>query len=288
MTRIVRKYKDQYRLSTSQDDKAHIANRVLDIVKSNGARFLKCDEAGKWQELPYKVALKKVYHSIRDIINENVDDYKNAKHDDEKSSDDGDEEIQVLASARRSSSIEMLQSQGMKKRAMGMHSTGTDGIAGRDQDSFAIAAATAAAQNQQQQLALHHLNAEREARMRLGLVGGGQGSMLSFPKQFSGRYDGTAGAAAASMMNNGNVVPGLGASFSMGSTGHPMMMMMMQQQQQQNQVLQQQQHQLHQQNQVMQQQQQQQQQQLHQQSTMSQLQQEHLRALMMNRDRQRK
>ncbi len=68
MHKIVKKYKYRYRDARNQDEKAKIANKVLAAIQSNGGRLLRLNDNGEWQELEYKVGLKKVYHSIRDSL----------------------------------------------------------------------------------------------------------------------------------------------------------------------------------------------------------------------------
>lgn len=65
----VTKLKYQYRDSTSQEEKSQIAHTVLRAIQDVGGKFLKYDESKKrWEELTYKNALKKIYHSIRDSL----------------------------------------------------------------------------------------------------------------------------------------------------------------------------------------------------------------------------
>lgn len=165
MNRIVRKYKYKYRDARDQDEKASIANAVLATVQGNGARFLKCDSSGDWQELQYKVALKKVYHSIRDsLYNEDLKPRKDSDGpitDDEYSSSDR---------RRSSGSIEGLQSivdsaQIIEAGRRGLSSVGAPGNASVPSHESLVLAA------RQQQAALTIANAEHDDRMRLGLGG---------------------------------------------------------------------------------------------------------------------
>lgn len=65
----VTKLKYQYRDSTSQEEKSQIAHTVLRAIQDPGGKFLKYDDSKRqWQELTYKNALKKIYHSIRDSL----------------------------------------------------------------------------------------------------------------------------------------------------------------------------------------------------------------------------
>ncbi|KAG7353295.1 hypothetical protein IV203_009344 [Nitzschia inconspicua] len=65
----VTKLKYQYRDATSQEEKSQIAHTVLRSIQDVGGKFLKYDEPKRqWEELTYKNALKKIYHSIRDSL----------------------------------------------------------------------------------------------------------------------------------------------------------------------------------------------------------------------------
>jgi len=69
MQEAVTKIKYHYRDAASQEEKSRIAHAVLSEIQGCGGKFLKYDESTrKWQELEYKVALKKIYHSIRDAL----------------------------------------------------------------------------------------------------------------------------------------------------------------------------------------------------------------------------
>jgi hypothetical protein len=176
MKRIVRKYKYAYRDAKDQDEKASIANAVLATVQSNGARFLKCDASGEWQELAFKVALKKVYHSIRDsIYNE---DLKPTKGNETAASDN---EEQPSPDRRRS----INSTQGLQSTVNEEHrrqNLPKDKKYSSSEDALSLAA-------RRQQLALERLNAsdEREAAMRLGL--GGQSSTIQYPNNYSTRFE---------------------------------------------------------------------------------------------------
>jgi hypothetical protein len=65
----VSRLKYQYRDATSQTEKSQIAHTVLRTIQEDGGKFLKFDENKReWEELSYKNALKKIYHSIRDSL----------------------------------------------------------------------------------------------------------------------------------------------------------------------------------------------------------------------------
>ena len=59
--------RDLYKQSTTNEDKASVAQKIVDLIKSETGRFLQKDkETELWFKLPHEVAMSKVKQALRD------------------------------------------------------------------------------------------------------------------------------------------------------------------------------------------------------------------------------